>query len=214
MCWKHLSYLWVKLQVPSRNSNRSQQKRREVDKEKVSCKCSQTTAFTLLSVHHSDVCLNVQLTLSKHMCYLGFFYARLGSVRWQPKQWRHQYSKHCSNLGREGKLWAYEKNKKRGGRKGERGKVKCKTAMFRVILSLGPDVVLALLFLSLCRENTLWSRQFEWLWASAKTRLRLAFLTVCLVLRVSELGRFTIENPVKGFSRKYAWNVTRWGWRN
>lgn len=122
--------------------------------------------------------------------------------------------KTLQQFGERRQTAACETTRRKEGTKKKRETKKCKTAMFGVILSPGPDVVLALLFRSLCRENTLWSRQFEWLWASAKTRLRLAFLTVCLVLRVSELGRFTIENPVKGFSRKCAWNVTRRGWRN
>lgn len=226
MCWKHLSYLWVELQVPSPNSSRREQKKREVDKEKVSCKYSQTTAFLLLSAlssrHHCDVCPGVRL-VSPTTCVLFFKFFILFLIPMPDCLAAGHDSQSNDDIITQNitAIWGAEANrrlwnnkKKRGDQKKKREKKKCKTAMFGVILSPGPDVVLALLFRSLCRENTLWSRQFEWLWASAKTRLRLAFLTVCLVLRVSELGRFTIENPVKGFSRKCAWNVTRRGWRN
>lgn len=47
------------------------------------------------------------------------------------------------------------RRRKEGTKKKKKKKKKCKTAMFGVILSPGPDVVLALLFRSLCRENTL-----------------------------------------------------------
>lgn len=174
-----------------------------------------TVVCLLFYCHHHHVCTKLQLILSNHLCVCVYWLT--DSLEMTVRGMTISLLKTLQQFGERRQTAACETTRKEGTKREiERAskKKKCKTAMFRVILSPGPDVVLALVFLSLCRENTLWSRQFERLWASAKTRLRLAFPTVCLVLRVSELGRFTIENPVKGFSRKYAWNVTRRGRKN
>lgn len=125
-----------------------------------------------------------------------------GSGRWQPEQWWYHYSKHYTNSRSRGMPRIVRQQGKGGGKE----KIVCKTAMFGAILSPGPDVVLALLFFPLQRKHTL----IQTIWAAMSKCQNIAlacFRDSMSCVRVSELGQFTIENPLKDFSRKCAWNV-------
>lgn len=127
---------------------------------------------------------------SNHLCIACLS----GSVRWQPEQWWYHYSKHYTDLWSRGTPRIVK----------QQGKKYVRKSCSERFCHRG-QMLFLLYFSFLCRENTLWSRQFEKLWASAKTQLWLVFVTVCLVLDCQNW----VSLPLK-IKSKTCWNsVTR-----
>lgn len=117
-----------------------------------------------------------------------------GSVRWQSEQWWDDFSEH--NTGFVERRHATERNATREG--GQKARKPCLES-FR-----HQSQMLFLLYFSiLCRENTLWSRQFEKL--GAVPNVGLLCESMCCD-RMSELGHFAIENVRNVFSL-LGWNT-------
>lgn len=111
-----------------------------------------------------------------------------GSVRWQSEQWWDDFSERYTGFVE--RRHATERNATR-----ERGQKKARKPCLESFRHRS-QMLFLLYFSILCRENTLWSRQFEKLGAAPNVGL----LRECMCSgRMSELGHFAIENRHNGF---------------